>query len=336
MRYEPQHTAFVSMDDETLVALKDDPLAFWAPHFGQAIDVLNKAGVKAVGLDFIYQVSAEGWLRKLNLPDSNIWRNYDSPLRAALACGNVMLITHLVRCQRTTRACCCRRRPALPAARRHQRPRHREPVSRTTTSTCARFFPVIDPDPATAGRRLRHAARAARRRAGSDPGGVGNRRRERCSASSAHAASAIAGPPGTIPTVSMSTLLQPDALDDPQVQALQGQGRDHRRQQRRHLRPPLHALLARAEGDQMAGGEIHANIVETILSGRYPAASRSRRSALCRLLMAPRPGCSCSFSVSVGGRGADAAAACCGGAAGVLRLPASTACCRSPSCSRGW
>ena len=27
VRYTPEHTAFVSMDDETLVALKDDPLA---------------------------------------------------------------------------------------------------------------------------------------------------------------------------------------------------------------------------------------------------------------------------------------------------------------------
>ena len=52
------------------------------------MDVLTQAGVKAVGLDFIYQVSAEGWLRKLNLPDSEISRKYDSPLRAALAAGN--------------------------------------------------------------------------------------------------------------------------------------------------------------------------------------------------------------------------------------------------------
>ena len=47
VRYAPQHTAFVTMDDATLVALKDDPLAFWAPHFGQAMNVLTQAGVKA-------------------------------------------------------------------------------------------------------------------------------------------------------------------------------------------------------------------------------------------------------------------------------------------------
>ena len=49
------------------------------------MEVLTKAGVKAIGLDFIYTVSAESWLSKLNLPGSDISRNYDSPLRAQLA-----------------------------------------------------------------------------------------------------------------------------------------------------------------------------------------------------------------------------------------------------------
>ena len=96
VRYMPEHAAVVSMDDDTLAALKDDPLAFWAPHFGRAMDVLSQAGAKAIGLDFIYQVSAEAWLKKLNLPDSEISRTYDSPLRAALSRGDKVLITHLV------------------------------------------------------------------------------------------------------------------------------------------------------------------------------------------------------------------------------------------------
>jgi hypothetical protein len=36
-RAEPRHTALFAVDDETLLALKDDLLAFWAPHFAQAI-----------------------------------------------------------------------------------------------------------------------------------------------------------------------------------------------------------------------------------------------------------------------------------------------------------
>src|SRR4051812_9992060 len=90
VRYAPTHAAFITVDDATLLALKDDPLAFWAPYWGQVFETLHKAGVKAMGLDFIYQVSAESWLKKLNLPDSQISREYDSPLRAALAQGNAI------------------------------------------------------------------------------------------------------------------------------------------------------------------------------------------------------------------------------------------------------
>ena len=55
-----------------------------------------RAGVKVVGFDFLYLVSAEGWLRKLELPDSAASRSYDAPLRAALAQGRTVLITQLV------------------------------------------------------------------------------------------------------------------------------------------------------------------------------------------------------------------------------------------------
>ena len=95
-RRDAVHSAVIAVDDATLIEYKDDPLAFWAPYWAQAMDVLTQAGVKAIGLDFIYTVSAESWLAKLKLPGSDISRNYDSPLRAQLAAGNKILITHLV------------------------------------------------------------------------------------------------------------------------------------------------------------------------------------------------------------------------------------------------
>ena len=55
VRYAPRHTAMVAVDDATLLALKDDPLAFWAPHFARAIEVLTQAGASTIGLDFLYQ-----------------------------------------------------------------------------------------------------------------------------------------------------------------------------------------------------------------------------------------------------------------------------------------
>jgi len=79
-----------------------------------------------------------------------------------------------------------------------------------------------------------------------------------------------AGPPGTIPTVSMLTLMQPDALSRPEVQALKGRvaiiAANNVGTSDRHFTPYSRG----AHADQMAGGEIHANIVETILSGRFP------------------------------------------------------------------
>jgi hypothetical protein len=59
--------------------------------FGMALIGVSMA-LKAVGFDFIYQVSAESWLRKLKLPNSAVSRNYDAPLRAALASGDKIAV----------------------------------------------------------------------------------------------------------------------------------------------------------------------------------------------------------------------------------------------------
>jgi adenylate cyclase len=95
-RRDAQHAAVIAVDDDTLLQYKDDPLAFWQPIFAVAMQNLTDAGVKSIGLDFIYAVSAEAWLRKLNLPDSEVSRNYDAPFRGQLAQGNKILIAQLV------------------------------------------------------------------------------------------------------------------------------------------------------------------------------------------------------------------------------------------------
>jgi adenylate cyclase len=268
VRYAPQHTAFVSMDDETLLALKDDPLAFWAPYFGQAMSVLTEAGAKAVGLDFIYQVSAEAWLKKLNLPDSEISRNYDSPLRAALASGNKILITHLVEVGGDTRLL------TPPQDQFYLLPGGLNDLGIANLSPdpdkhVRRFLPVMDPDPTHAG--IAFAMQLALRAAGKDASQpeweiAG----ESLKRELAWKMIGYTGPPGTIPTVSMTALLQANALANPQVRALKDKvviiAANNVGTSDRHFTPYSRG----AHADQMAGGEIHANIVETILSGRYP------------------------------------------------------------------
>ncbi len=269
VRYQPQHTAFITVDDQTLLALKDDPLAFWAPYWAQAMTVLNEAGAKAVGLDFIYMVSAESWLRKLNLPDSQISREYDTPFRAALSKGNAILITHLVDLPNGELDLLQPpddQRFLLPGGNNDLGIANLHPDA---DKHVRGFYPVMIPDPRIAG--LAFNMQLALRAADADPtraewqiGGTTLKRELR------RYPIGYAGPPGTIPTVSMLTLLQPDALDRAEVKALKGKvaiiAANNSGTSDRHFTP--YSRGARA--DQMAGGEIHANIVETILSGRYP------------------------------------------------------------------
>jgi|GEM_PF-191174 len=280
VRYIPQHVAVVTMDDDTLDALKDDPLAFWAPHFGRAMDVLSQAGVKAVGLDFLYQVSAEEWLKKLKLPDTEISRNYDGPFRAALARGNAVLITTLVAVNDELRL-------LLPPQDHLVLLPHGindlgvDNLSPDSDKYVRHFYPVMLADPAQPG--IGFAMQLALRGQGLDPsaaewniGGMKlTRQLERLSIG-------YAGPQGTVPTLSMKTLLEPGAVNDPKVQALRGKivivSASNAGSSDRHFTPYSHAAFFASffsqgqDVDQMDGGEIHANIIETILSGRYPKA----------------------------------------------------------------
>jgi adenylate cyclase len=268
-RYAPQYTAFITVDDATLSAYKDDPLAFWAPYWGEAISVLRKAGVKVVGLDFIYTVSAEDWLRKLNLPDSTISREYDTPLRSALAQGNTILITHIVDLPDGTVDLLqppADQKLLLPGGIHDLGIANLHPDADKHIRS---FIPVMVPDPSFPG--LAFNMQLALRAANADPAAmawrIGNTDIQR---EPARYRVSYAGPSGTIPTVSMLTLLKPDALERPEVKALAGKvaiiAANNAGTSDRHFTPYSRGAYA----DQMAGGEIHANIVETILGGRYP------------------------------------------------------------------
>ena len=269
VRYMPEHAAVVSMDDDTLAALKDDPLAFWAPHFGRAMDVLSQAGAKAIGLDFIYQVSAEAWLKKLNLPDSEISRTYDSPLRAALSRGDKVLITHLVELNNGELELLLPPQDHLALLPGGINDLGIANLHPDDDKHVRRFYPVMVADPKFPG--VGFAMQLALRGAGQDPSktewtiaGV------KLDRTLAKRWIGYSGPPGTIPTVSMKALLEPDALSNPRVQALKGKvvilAANNAGSSDRHFTPYSRGSNA----DQMAGGEIHANIVETILSGHYP------------------------------------------------------------------
>ena len=68
-----------------------EPLVCWTPHFARVIEVLRGAGANIIGLDYLYHVSIEYWLQSLNLPPNHPSLEYDSPFKAQLASGQVVM-----------------------------------------------------------------------------------------------------------------------------------------------------------------------------------------------------------------------------------------------------
>ena len=64
VQVEPKHVAIIAIDNETQLNYQDEPLIFWGPHFAKGIEVLRRVGVRIIGLDYLFAVSAESWLKK--------------------------------------------------------------------------------------------------------------------------------------------------------------------------------------------------------------------------------------------------------------------------------
>ena len=271
-RRDAQYAAVIAVDDDTLIQYKDDPLAFWQPIFAVAMQNLTDAGVKSIGLDFIYAVSAEAWLRKLNLPDSEVSRNYDAPFRGQLAQGNKILIAQLVE---TSQGDMEVMGPPpehllmMPNGAYDTGIANHFPDNDKLVRT---FYPVVIPDKEFPGVGL--AMQLTLRATGGDSRADGwtfagesfSRQRERRRIG-------FVGPPGSMLTVSMSKLLKADALNDPEVKKLKGRAviiaPNNIGTSDRHF-SPYSRVLPTFNNEPMSGGEIHANAIETIMSGVYP------------------------------------------------------------------
>ena len=92
---EPQNVVIVSMDNETILSLKDEPMVFWGPHLAKALEIMREAGARLVGPDYLFAVSPEEWLKKLRGPWLEASRVFDAPLRRQLSMGSVILIALL-------------------------------------------------------------------------------------------------------------------------------------------------------------------------------------------------------------------------------------------------
>ena len=260
LQYQPRHVVIVAIDDQTRLEHQDEPLVFWGPHFARALAVLRQAGAKVIGLDFLFSVSAESWLKKLQLPKSDQSRTYDLPLREQLAAGKVILAGDLAYDADG------KEKALLPLPDYWGAlPEKLEDVGLVKFYTdpdgvIRRFLPAI-PTAEGEGWVTFGALLAERATAGTSP---------LCPPFSFIG---FSGPPGTIPRVPFRRLLSPGAESDPQIKGLKDKvviiAYEPTGVQDIHQTPYSRRLFS-FSARFMSGSEVHANIVETILTRRLP------------------------------------------------------------------
>ncbi len=286
-RHSVERVALVKLDEATLAQFPDEPLVFWGPHYAQAVRTLHAAGVPVVGLDLLFSSSPEQWLAKLGGVPTLAARQFDQPLRQALASGRVVVAGMQAADELLLPA------PdylvALPdfdivrfvgAA----------DLQADADGVLRAYSPAVPRTDAATGLQLRSlpfllALHASGQPASSNswqfvgrPVAIGERLRL-----------SYAGPPGTVPAVSMRDLLRPDALSLPQVQALRGKvailGASYGGMNDVHITPYGRGL---GQTPLMLGMEIQAQTVEALLQGHWlDPTPTSTRIALALLLVLP-------------------------------------------------
>jgi class 3 adenylate cyclase len=260
-RHEPQHVVIAAIDDQTRLEHQDEPLVFWSPHFARALAVLRQVGVKVIGLDFLFSVSAESWLKRLKLPGNDQGRTFDLPFREQLAAGKTILAAEEVS------AAPGQAKILLPLPDYWgSLPGQLEDVGLANffhdpDGVIRRFLPSIPTDKGESW--ITFAALLAQRAA---------------SGGTLHSCPPLScigfsGPPGTVPRVPFRRLLRPGAESDPQIQGLKDKvviiAYEPTGVQDIHQTPYSRGFI-NFPGRFMSGPEVHANIVETLLTGRFP------------------------------------------------------------------
>ncbi len=260
-RYDPQHVVIVAIDDQMRLEHPDEPLVFWSPYLARAMAVLRRAGARVMGLDFLFLVSAESWLKRLKLPENDQSRTYDLPFREQLAAGKIILAAEKVV------AANGKAKILLPLPDYWgSLPGKLEDVGLVNFFSdpdgVIRWFLPTTPTDKDEGW-ISFAALLAARAAPGD---------------STHlwpplSRIGFSGPPGTIPRVSFRRLLSPGAVSDPQIQALKDKvviiAYEPTGVQDLHQTPYSRGFL-NFPARYMSGPEVHANIAETMLTGRFP------------------------------------------------------------------
>lgn len=302
VRFPPRHVALVAVDQAALDAHPDEPLAFWGPHFARVAQRLHEVGVRAVALDFLLAVSPDGWLQAMP-GGASLARVYDAELRNAIGEGRLLLVGSVGR-------------PAAPGQTTAPQTAdfltlpHPDYLFAIPDLALSRYLGLADlradrdgvvrrfrlreplhlgPDYASLDTpSLTLPALLAQHQAGLDPAAPSWTLAGRTLAvdTTLHPIS-FAGPPNTVPRLSFARLEADGYADDPEVRALAGKvviiGAHFAGMGDAHF-TPYATSFDLGQGRLMSGAEVHAQIVETLLSGRasetVPATARICGSAL--------------------------------------------------------
>lgn len=271
VQVEPKHVAIIAIDNETQLNYQDEPLIFWGPHFAKGIEVLRRVGVRIIGLDYLFAVSAESWLKKFEVPGSEKSRTFDGPIRAQLATGKVVLIGWLASNEKGEGELLLPIKDYLFVLPGGIADIGLANFYSDEDNVIRRFVPAVFDDGTLPN--LTFATLLAVKASSLNPSSKhwSLNGKEIYNKPEPYPIGFV-GPPGTIPRLSFAKLLKPMAEGDPELQWLKGKvviiAPEHVGIQDFHLAPYARQFW-KTEGRMMSGAELHANIVETLLSGRF-------------------------------------------------------------------
>ncbi|MBU1698301.1 MAG: adenylate/guanylate cyclase domain-containing protein [Proteobacteria bacterium] len=255
-QYTP-HVVIIAIDDKTLNYFKEDPLVFWGPHFAQAISALRKAGVTAIGIDLIFSINPESWLQKMKFDKSVATRSFNTLFQKQINSSKIVLAGQVTWSEKN------HEQFNLPAVE-YMYALSDGPASvglvnlfQDSDGVVRSFFEKLFNDnrkPDTA-----FAPLLAMKAGYGNPGSKINR-------------IGYVGPPDTVPRVSFMDLFTTGAKelekltlllkDKIVIISVEQEGFNDS-----HITPYSGGFLS-GDINLMKGGEIHANIIETIIAGK--------------------------------------------------------------------
>ncbi|CAK0766958.1 adenylate cyclase [Gammaproteobacteria bacterium] len=273
----PSHTALVMLDDPSLNEHPDEPLTFWTPYFAQAIKTLRTVGVNAVAIDFIFSSSPERWLEKVGIMGGEASRTYDRDFREQINQGGVFLAAYKVGNGDTVNDFILPNPDYLIALPNLDMIGYLGLVNlHVDYDSAIRHFVLVDTMTDYAKKedmpQITLGALAALHASGQDV------RQKSWHFGKHHDIFGekellinYVGPPGTFRALSFRKLLAEDAVNDPEVHALSSKvviiGAGYAGMNDIH--PTPYSTTLGGANFLMPGPEIQANIIETLLSGKF-------------------------------------------------------------------